>query len=215
MASVTVKVPTAKSTGTHPHVTITSSAGTVTLGTTDEKIDFTGLGSSWVEIPRPGTNSIARRATRNRLKAKVSAMLIDGYGGKTVEQQMLALDAISASDATVGVSYAEMANHRWHLTEATPSTIDRAFITNKTKHADVALTFLINVDEKLTVPSRSNTPASNKPKPRSKTYTVKKGDTLSRIAAKVYGNANRWPEIAKKNNIRDPRKLRVGQKLKI
>lgn len=44
------------------------------------------------------------------------------------------------------------------------------------------------------------------------TYTVKKGDTLSAIASK-YGTT--YQKIAKDNGIKDPNKIRVGQKLKI
>ena len=44
------------------------------------------------------------------------------------------------------------------------------------------------------------------------TYTVKKGDTLSGIAAK-YGTT--YQKIAKENNISNPNYIRVGQKLKI
>lgn len=45
-----------------------------------------------------------------------------------------------------------------------------------------------------------------------KTYTVKKGDTLINIAEK-YGTT--YTKIAKDNNIADPNKIYVGQKLKI
>jgi hypothetical protein len=48
-----------------------------------------------------------------------------------------------------------------------------------------------------------------------RTYVVKKGDTLPRIAAKQLGDANRWREIARINNIRDPYHLKVGTRLKI
>ena len=44
------------------------------------------------------------------------------------------------------------------------------------------------------------------------TYTVKSGDTLSGIAS-VYGTT--WQELAELNNIEDPRRLRVGQELKL
>ncbi len=46
-------------------------------------------------------------------------------------------------------------------------------------------------------------------------YTVKKGDTLWGIAQKYLKNGNRWPEIAKDNNVSDPRKLQIGKVLKI
>jgi hypothetical protein len=50
-----------------------------------------------------------------------------------------------------------------------------------------------------------------------KKYTVKRGDTLSKIAARkdVYNDASKWKRIAKANHIRDPKRLRVGQELKI
>lgn len=53
----------------------------------------------------------------------------------------------------------------------------------------------------------------DEPRQSRRTYTVKRGDTLSSIAAKKLGAASRWREIARLNKIRDPRKLRVGQRL--
>lgn len=46
-------------------------------------------------------------------------------------------------------------------------------------------------------------------------YTVKKGDTLSGIAAAQYGDASKWHAIADANNIRDPKALKTGQVLKL
>jgi len=46
-------------------------------------------------------------------------------------------------------------------------------------------------------------------------YTVKKGDGLMKIAREFYGDASRYKEIAKFNNITDPYKIKVGQVLKI
>lgn len=50
-----------------------------------------------------------------------------------------------------------------------------------------------------------------------KTYTVKRGDSLSKIAARkdVYGDASKWKRIATANHIRDPKRLTVGKELKI
>lgn len=51
-----------------------------------------------------------------------------------------------------------------------------------------------------------------KPAPKTVTYTVKKGDTLSGIAAK-YGTT--YQELAKKNKISDPNLIYPGQKITI
>ena len=51
----------------------------------------------------------------------------------------------------------------------------------------------------------------------SKTYTVEKGDTLSGIAKKMYGNANKYHQIfeANKPMLKDPDKIYPGQVLRI
>ena len=54
-------------------------------------------------------------------------------------------------------------------------------------------------------------------KGKGKIYIVKAGDSLTKIAAKknIYGDASKWKKIADANNIRDPRKIKVGQHLRI
>lgn len=47
------------------------------------------------------------------------------------------------------------------------------------------------------------------------TYTVKPDDNLGKIALKVFGDANKWREIADLNNIADPSKIKVGQVLNL
>lgn len=61
------------------------------------------------------------------------------------------------------------------------------------------------------VESIVHTPAGNE------IYAVKRGDTLSRIAAKVYGNGSKWRNIynANRNVLASPEKLEVGMKLQI
>ena len=49
------------------------------------------------------------------------------------------------------------------------------------------------------------------------TYTVKSGDTLSKISKQYYGNANEYMRIfyANRVKLRDPDKIQVGQQLTI
>lgn len=48
-------------------------------------------------------------------------------------------------------------------------------------------------------------------------YTVKPGDSLSKIAKELWGDAKRWHEIfeANRDQIKDPNLIRVGQQLRI
>ncbi|HYQ66528.1 LysM peptidoglycan-binding domain-containing protein [Actinophytocola sp.] len=48
-----------------------------------------------------------------------------------------------------------------------------------------------------------------------KSYVVRRGDTLSSIAAAVYRRADAWRELARANDITDPRDLRPGRVLTV
>jgi LysM repeat protein len=62
-------------------------------------------------------------------------------------------------------------------------------------------------------PARPSAPASSPAPARS--YTVAAGDTLRRIAARLYGDARQWRDIIKANPGLHPRLLRVGQVIKL
>jgi len=47
------------------------------------------------------------------------------------------------------------------------------------------------------------------------TYTIKPGDNLAKIALKLFGDANKWRELADLNGIADPGKIKVGQVLNL
>jgi nucleoid-associated protein YgaU len=53
--------------------------------------------------------------------------------------------------------------------------------------------------------------------PAARTYTVVKGDSLSKIAKREYGSANRWRAIfeANRDQLDDPDLIKPGQVLKI
>ena len=60
-------------------------------------------------------------------------------------------------------------------------------------------------------------PAPRPATPSFTTYTVQKGDSLSKIAKHEYGNANDWKKIFEANRdvIKDPDLIYPGQELKI
>jgi nucleoid-associated protein YgaU len=70
-----------------------------------------------------------------------------------------------------------------------------------------------------TAPAPGVFPASEvvTPAQAQQTYTVEKGDTLSKIAKHFYGNANEYMIIfdANRDQLKDPDKIQIGQVLKI
>ena len=61
-------------------------------------------------------------------------------------------------------------------------------------------------------PTASPAPATTPPGQSGATYTVRSGDTLSRIAA---AHGTTWQELARLNKLKDPKKIHVGQVLQL
>ena len=63
----------------------------------------------------------------------------------------------------------------------------------------------------------SSTAPSASAKSAEQTYTVKKGDSLSKIAKRVYGDAQQWRKIHEANRdvIENPDLIHPGQVLKL
>ena len=87
-----------------------------------------------------------------------------------------------------------------------PSQAIKNEVWDKIKIVDAAYADLkaeIGIDASLPVPAR--------------VYEVVSGDTLSKIAKRFYGDAGQYMKIfeANKDQLKDPDKIKVGQKLKI
>jgi nucleoid-associated protein YgaU len=68
---------------------------------------------------------------------------------------------------------------------------------------------------KVDPPKETTKPAA--PPPKAEFYTIQKGDTLSALAKRYYGNAGEYMRIVKANKdiITDPDKIFPGQKIRI
>lgn len=90
------------------------------------------------------------------------------------------------------------------LTGTAPSQAER----EKAILAAGNVQYVAHVDDKISVAT---------PEPESRFYTVQKGDTLSKIAKEMYGNANEYNKIFEANRplLSDPNKIYVGQVLRI
>lgn len=69
--------------------------------------------------------------------------------------------------------------------------------------------------KKKTKSGKKQTTKKSKKNTKTKTYKVKRGDTLWNISKKYYGSGAKYTKIATANKLKNPNVIKVGQKLKI
>ena len=101
-------------------------------------------------------------------------------------------------------------------TEAEKNEIWAAIKTIPTWQEDVAADIRVTGGP-ATAPAAAPAAAKPAPAPAAKTYTVKSGDTLSRIAKEHLGNANDYMKIfdVNKDQLSDPDLIKPGQVLRL
>ena len=72
-------------------------------------------------------------------------------------------------------------------------------------------------DDNLKIQGQEEARAASSTQPSTTYYTIEKGDTLSKIADRFYGDAQKYPQIFEANRevIQDPDKIYPGQKIRI
>jgi nucleoid-associated protein YgaU len=116
----------------------------------------------------------------------------------------------------VVLSHINMEGAKLFIQGAAPSEAIKNEVWDKIKSVDATfgdLTCDLSVDPSLPQPQAAAPAAA----PASKTYTVKPGDTLSKIAKEFYGNANEYNKIfeANRDQLSSADRVSVGQELKI
>lgn len=113
----------------------------------------------------------------------------------------------------VVLAHLHLQDNKLFMQGAAPSQDSKNAVWNAIKAANPAYD---DITADLTVDSSLPQPAAAAPAaPADQTYTVKPGDTLSKIAKQFYGNANAYMKIfdANKDQLSDPNKINVGQVL--
>ena len=122
----------------------------------------------------------------------------------------------------VVLSHLHVQDNKLFIQGAAPSEEIKNEVWNQIKAADAQysdLTCDLKVDSSLPQPQAAAAAAgaSGGSTGEGRTYTVKSGDTLSKIAKEFYGNANDYNKIfeANKDQLSSPDRINVGQELKI
>jgi nucleoid-associated protein YgaU len=120
----------------------------------------------------------------------------------------------------VVLSHLHVQDNKLFIQGAAPSQDIKNDVWNQIKAADSSysdLTCDITVDSSLPQPQQAQTASASSGGSSNRTYTVKPGDTLSKIAKEYYGNANEYNKIfqANQDKLQSPDKIQVGQELVI
>lgn len=163
----------------------------------------------WSAASRPGRTPLSRQ-TEKSLKAHAFTALVGVDPEASIEARLTALDALAHAGTRVQFVYGAGEAGWWTITDLSVQILERVAGSNDASRAEVTFT--------LTEANAGQQAAPQSFTTRWRTHTVRKGDTLYRIAAKYLGRGGRWKEIAKANGIKNPKAktgLKVGRRLRI
>ncbi len=109
-----------------------------------------------------------------------------------------------------------MQDNKLFLRGEAPSQDAKNKFFNQVKLIDPSYADL-TADITVSAAAQAASAAAPKEAPKATTYTVQKGDTLSKISKQAYGDAGQYMKIfsANRDQLSDPDKIQVGQVLKI
>lgn len=115
--------------------------------------------------------------------------------------------------SNVSLAHLHVQDDKLYMQGNAPNETIKNNVWNEIKRIDPTYSDLsadIGIDSSIPAPAEESVQAG-------RTYTVQPGDTLSKIAKDVYGNASQYMKIfnANKDQLSDPDKIRAGQTLHI
>lgn len=208
----------------HPKAKLRTSSGwELVLPFAPTTVEHGGLSPVFAVLDRPGRKPLLREAGQPMRTLTFTGLLARPDHQDDVEWYIARLRKLASTGHQVTFTYGPLESGTWRITDLAIEVNARQHGTNKATRATYTMTLAEAVDDVASLgpttggakTTTTKTTTSTKKKATPKRHTVKSGDTLSRIASRYYGNANLWRRIATANKIRDPRKLKVGQRLTI
>ncbi len=218
---VLIRVPiTARqppTTPAHPKVTLVAGSRAVTFDYAGKAGELSNLAPTYVELDRADRTPLLVRSGRQLRRLAFDARLLRGNSGRSVEGALRELDRIADSGDLVELrNYGPAAAGVWRLTELGITIENRQHGTNHVTDAVAGITLTRPSDPRVSIgplSGGSRPPVPRPPAPAARIHVVRAGDTLWQIAERYYRDPSRWPQIARRNGIRDLRRLQIGTRL--
>lgn len=181
-------------------------------------IDYGGRGRITATIDRPGKKPLLSVGGTPLLTMGFDLVFANPDPDVSVQADIDALEALAASPARVIVNFGPGEAGLWRFTNLSYSSVMRHPVDNSITQATATVELTQASDYTPRVGPLSGGFSSSVGSTRTRTYTVKAGDTLGRISKQFYGTTKHWRFLADANKIRDPhrtKKLKAGRKLTI
>jgi hypothetical protein len=209
----------------HPKMTIVPEGGVpFIVPYAPREMSLDGVAPTYATADRGGRKPLLLRSGDGLRSVSFDLIVAHPDPDVSVEQTLHQLRALARGGARLRVNLDHTTgSNLWRLTGFTQQVIDRQHGTNQPTRASVSITLQEAVDPVVAVGPLTGgaKPAPAKPggKPGApapkRTHVVVRGDTLSKIALRFYGNARLYPRIADANKIKNPNQIKVGQRLVI
>lgn len=193
-----------------PRLTVTALRGLTPPAPTD------GYGG-WNLVSRPHRVALTEWVGVNPLTVAFS-LIFDESVNRDIEDDLATLERMAQPDGRVAPPVVTVhgvvphADKDWVIGNLAWDPAPVYSPAGRTRQ-EVTVTLLEHVSADL-VPSAAAV-ARGQVATATKTYIVKRGDTLVTIAARQLGDYTRWTAIATLNGIRDPNRISVGQRLRL
>jgi LysM repeat protein len=204
------------------------------------EMDYPEFGSRWAEVPVPGRAPFLVKEAFGLKKVSFSLIVTDPDNPDAdMTNDLRILKAFADTTRPIKIAYdGYFTSWTWRCTSMTIHSEQRHPANSKITRATVDMEFTEKNDVKdytgpVTGGAKTNKKKTNnnsagrnssnkkktsndgkKKKNKTKVYIVKRGDTLSGISYKLYGDVSRWRELASENKIRNPHLIYPGDRIK-
>jgi len=203
--------------GGHPKALLEAERGTkLIIPYAPRGTELGGLADTWERVDRPGRRPLTLRTGRRLPTLNLTLTLARPDVQSSIEDLLAALAKLGEAEERVTLSnMSPLERGPWRIADLSISSSARQYGTNAITRATATLS-LVAASDAL---SRRGPLSGGKDSGGGsdvRRYTVKKGDTLRKLADRFYGSPGKWPIIAKANGIKKPgAPLKPGRVLRV